>query len=181
MSASKRYSGNPAVLYSIFNEPAFMNWSEWKSGAEEIIDVIRMNDPKKIIFVSGTEWAADLREVGKNPINLDNIVYEVHSYPSVYWYSKDNYSLTWDEHFGYLTDKYPVFVGEFGYQSNSKIANINATTEDYGIQLIEYMNKKEISWSAWIWSDTWYPPMLKNWDYEPTEFGALVKKSLNQE
>ena len=181
MSASKRYSGNPAVLYSIFNEPAFMNWSEWKNGAEEIIKVIRINDPNKIIFVSGTEWAADLRDVGKNPINLDNIVYEVHPYPSVYWYSKENYSSTWDEHFGYLTDKYPVFIGEFGYQSNSRIENINSSTENYGISLIEYINKKEISWSAWIWSDTWYPPMLKNWDYEPTEFGALVKKSLNQE
>ncbi len=178
--ASKRYAGNTAVLYSIFNEPAFMGWDEWKKGAEEIIGVIRAHDPGKIIFVSGTEWGADLGHAGKNPIKLENIVYEVHPYPYVYWRSQENYRDKWDKYFGYLADRYPVFAGEWGYQPNSEIESINATTELYGRPLTEYMKEKGISWSAWVWSDIWYPPMLKNWDYEPTEFGALVKEYLQE-
>lgn len=189
--ASQRYTNNPGVVYSIYNEPAFMEWDEWKEGAEEIIDVIRMSDSEKIIFVSGVEWGADLREVGDNPINSENIVYEAHPYPSVYWRanpvdpSKADNATTWDEYFGYLTEVYPVFVGEWGYQTDSDNENeyataVYGTTGDYGRPLIEYMDKKGMSWSAWVWSDTWYPPMLKNWDYEPTEFGILVKEYLRK-
>ncbi len=190
IEASKRYANNPAVVYSIYNEPAFMDWNEWKKGAEEIIDVIRMNDPEKIIFVSGVEWGADLRHVGENPINLENIVYEAHVYPSVYWRENpenpsdaDN-SSTWDKYFGYLADAHPVFVGEWGYYPENEergyTQTVYGTTEDYGRPLIEYMDEKQMSWSAWVWSDTWYPPMLKNWVYEPTEFGVLVKESLQE-
>ncbi len=187
--ASQRYANNPAVIYSIYNEPAFMTWDEWKVGAEEIIDVIRMYDSKKIIFVSGVEWGADLREVGGNPIDSENIVYEAHPYPSVYWRanpndpSKADNITVWDEYFGYLTYEYPVFVGEWGYQTDSnnkeeQAIAVYATTEDYGRPLMDYMTEKGISWSAWVWSDLWYPPMLKNRDYEATEFGELVKNEL---
>ncbi len=190
MEASQRYAHNPTVLYSIYNEPAFMNWGEWKVGAEEIIEVIRKNDPEKIIFVSGVEWGSDLKEVGNNPINLENIVYEAHVYPSVYWKenpenpSEADNSSTWDKYFGYLAGTHPVFVGEWGYYPENEESGfaqaVYGTTEDYGRPLIEYMDEKRMSWSAWVWSDTWYPPMIKNGEYEPTEFGALVKESLQE-
>lgn len=174
METSQRYSGNPSVLYSIFNEPAYITWDKWKGVAEELISIVRGYDPEKIIFISGINWGADLKAVGQNPIRAKNISYEVHPYPAVY----PEGSKDWDLYFGYLTGQYHVFVGEWGYQPNGKIKELDVTTKDYGQPLMEYIKKKGMSWSAWVWSDVWTPPMLKNWNYQPTDFGTLIKEEL---
>lgn len=169
--ASLRYKDNPGVLYSIFNEPVFITWNEWKPKAEETVQTVRNSDPEKIIFVSGIEWAADLRGAKKNPITGKNIGYEVHVYPKLL--QKD-----WDNYFGFLTKDNVVLVGEWGYDPDAS-DHLKATTKDFGEPLLKYMEDKGLSWTTWIWSDTWGPPMYKDSSFMPTEFGQLVKDYLS--
>lgn len=172
---SERYKNNPGVMYSIFNEPAYMSWDEWGPVAEQLIDIIRARNPNSLILVSGVEWGYDLREVGKNPIGRNNILYEVHPYPG-----QANQHGPWDEYFGYLAEKYPVFVGEWGFDPNSLNENLKAGSENYGEILLDYMRERRMSWTAWVWSPEWEPSMLKNWDYDTTEFGNFIKNALDR-
>ncbi len=169
--ASIRYKNNSGVFYSIFNEPVFISWNEWKPKAEDLMATIRKNDQKKIVFVSGIEWASDLRGAKDNPVRGDNIGYEIHVYPKLL--KKD-----WDSYFGYLAKDNVVLVGEWGYDPTTKDVNLRATTKDFGEPLLKYMEEKGLSWTTWIWSDTWGPPMYKD-SFEPTEFGQLVKDYLD--
>jgi len=171
---AERYKDSSWVIYSIFNEPAYMSWGEWKPIAEQLIDVVKFHNPKALVLVSGVEWGYDLHDAGKNPIQRGNVVYEVHPYPG-----QTAQHGPWDEYFGYLSEKYPVFAGEWGFEPNSQYENLNATSENYGEPLMEYMKNYGMSWAAWVWSPEWGPPMLKNWNYEPTEFGQLVKNELD--
>ncbi|MEQ1799245.1 MAG: glycoside hydrolase family 5 protein, partial [Lacibacter sp.] len=48
---SKKYAGNPHIIYEVFNEPDYETWAEVKAYSEEVIKVIRANDPVNIILV----------------------------------------------------------------------------------------------------------------------------------
>ena len=170
-SVAERYKNDPWVIYSIFNEPAYITWKEWRPVAEQLVDVVRSHNPRALILVSGVYWAYDLRNIEQDPVRRQNIVYEAHVYPSQrIWVGP------WDEYFGYLADYYPVFAGEWGYQPGDP--GLNATAESYGKPLLTYMAQKNIAWTAFCWSPYWSAVMLKSY-YVPTEFGQLVKDALN--
>ena len=170
---SERYKGDSWVIYSIFDEPSYITWRDWRPVAEQLIDVIRSHNPKALILVSGVNWAYDLRGVAEDPVQRDNIAYEPHVYPGqLIWYGP------WEEYFGFLSEDYPLFVGEWGFESGSENRNLNSTNEDFGLPLLKYMEEKGASWTGWCWSPSWAPRMLENWDYETTEFGQLVKDAL---
>lgn len=172
---SSRYKDKPFILYSIFSEPAFISWSEYKIVAEDLIDVIRKENSQALILVSGTEWGYDLSLVLDNPIKRENIIYETHVYPG-----KGKSYEVWERYFGYLSNKYPVFVGEWGFQRNSEDKNLDGTIEDFGQPFLDYLEQKQFSWTAWVWSKDWKPPMLINWNYQTTEFGEFVKEALEK-
>jgi aryl-phospho-beta-D-glucosidase BglC (GH1 family) len=171
-ATAKRYKDCSWVIFSVFNEPGFITWDQWRPVAEKLVDVIRAHAPRALVLVPGVEWSYDLRGVGANPVRRENIVYEAHVYPgATKWHG------SWDRYFGYLAADHAVFVGEWGFEPGSQDENLNATAEDYGRPLLAYLDKKGISWTAWVWSPVWTPPLLESWNYEPTEFGELVKEA----
>lgn len=169
-SVAERYKNDSWVIYDIFNEPSYITWKDWRPVAEQLVDVVRSHNPRALILVSGVLWAYDLRDIKQNPVQRQDIVYEVHVYPLAIG------SGPWDEYFGYLADYYPVFAGEWGFQPGDP--GLNATAESYGKPLLTYMAQKDISWTAFCWSPYWAPVMLDS-RYVPTEFGQLVKEALN--
>ncbi len=86
---AKHYKNNPTVAFhELFNEPTLYNgelgtcsWEEWKTLNEEMITIIRANGGKGIPLVAGFNWAYDLSEIAKNPINATGIAYVSHPYP----------------------------------------------------------------------------------------------------
>jgi endoglucanase len=110
---SRRYAENDAVaLYELFNEPATSacrtgncanaeDWLVWKGFMETVIDVIRANDPDKIILVGGVMYAHDLSFAEDAPIADSNVAYAIHPYSVT---PRD----TWDAVFGNISAKYPV-------------------------------------------------------------------------
>jgi endoglucanase len=158
---AERYRDNPGVLYDIHNEAHDTTWTAWRERATAVITAIRSAHPRSLIFVSGLDWAYDLRGWAENPLPFADIVYSTHPYPFKWepW--------AWDKYFGGFTGKFPVFAGEFGGGEKDL---------DWGAKLIEYLDQKKIGWAAWSWVDQ---PHLTQKDHRtPTRFGELVKASL---
>jgi endoglucanase len=165
---------NTVAFYEIFNEPTDfrgmlgpVSWNEWKKINEDIISLIRAYDKEKIPLVAGFDWAYDLTPLLLNPISADRIGYVTHPYPnkrSQPWEPK------WEENFGFASGKYPIIATEIGFNTN---------TENYGTRIINYLESKGISWTAWVFDPEWHPQMFKSWDnYELTECGEFFKKAL---
>ncbi len=119
---SQHYKDNEIVaFYELFNEPTFSgswpptsesladDWPDWKEFVEQVVDVIRINDPDSVIMVGGLVWAHDISFAREDPIDRDNIIYATHPYPGTMWYP-----ISWEEAFGETASEYPVFVTEFG-------------------------------------------------------------------
>jgi len=176
---ARRYRDNPAVLFDLFNEPHDRMWddpyplyrpdgsfypgehrrvsmTEWAPWAETLIDAIRAEAPETLLFVSGTEWAYDLRGF---PLNRENLVYSTHVYR--------NKGEDWFGAFGFLAGHVPVFAGEFGGAE---------CDVEWGRQLLDYFDELGIGWTAWSFADR--PCLVSREDLCPTEFGALVKARL---
>jgi aryl-phospho-beta-D-glucosidase BglC (GH1 family) len=172
-----RYREEPAVLFDLFNEPhdrlpedpyplfrhdgseyppdyATVSMTEWQPWALRLIDTIRDEHPSSVIFVSGMNWAYDLRGF---PLHRENLVYSTHVYPSK--------GSNWESAFGYLSRFMPVFAGEFGGVEKDLV---------WGERLLHFFDARGMGWTAWSWSD--YPHMAH--DYEPTVFGSLVQDRL---
>ena len=180
-----RYREEPAVLFDVFNEPhdaasddpvpllgideegltfslnsGRVSMAEWQPWARHLIGAIRSESPSAVIFVSGVNWGYDLK--GFPLPGVDGIVYSTHVYPSK--------GTNWDEAFGRLASVRPVFAGEWGGGPDD-IA--------WGRRLADYLDARQIGWTAWSWSDV---PRLVQLPlgplYLPTEFGEFVRQRM---
>ncbi|MBU1245695.1 MAG: glycoside hydrolase family 5 protein [Nanoarchaeota archaeon] len=179
---SGKYQKRSNVIYEIFNEPApgdnppaFMKikplyWKDWKPIAEDLVEVVRKENPFSLIVVGGTKWAYDLSKVRQNPVNKENIVYAVHPYPI----HKD-----WDKAFGRTSKKYPVLVTEFGFKKKTREKFMRGTKTGYAKPIFKYLKKHKIGWIAWCFNHKWGPRMLDSWEpLKYTEWGQIVKEEL---
>ncbi len=151
---ARRYRGNPAVLFDLYNEPHDVSAARWRYAAGLLIEAIRDEHPQALIFVSGLDWGYDLREV---PLDTDGVVYSTHPYP---WKK-----LAWSKAFGRLAEDLPVFAAEWGGREDHLL---------WGDDLAQYFRELGIGWTAWSWADDPHL-MLGN---EPTAFGELVRREL---
>ncbi|TYR37754.1 glycoside hydrolase family 5 protein [Sphingobacterium phlebotomi] len=177
---SAHYKDVPTVaFYELFNEPTTYNgqygtcsWDEWKALMEQLIDVVYSLNDKAIPLVAGFNWAYDLTPVRFKPIERPNVAYVTHPYPG-----KRKYPWTdeWEKDFGFVADNYPVFATEIGYMTdNDEDANLNDDGK-YGPAIMNYFNKKGISWTVWIFDPVWVPQMIINWDYKPSQQGKFFR------
>jgi len=80
---SKKYAGVPNVIYEIWNEPAKIAWDTVKNYAQQVIPVIRKNDPDNLIVVGSPHWDQDVDVVAADPLTgFNNIAYSFHFYAS---------------------------------------------------------------------------------------------------
>ncbi|MCB0650338.1 MAG: cellulase family glycosylhydrolase [Saprospiraceae bacterium] len=176
---ARHYKDIPTVaFYEIYNEPTVFNgtlgsctWEEWKKIAEDIIDIIYAHDNKVIPLVGGFNWAYDLRNMEYNPIARPGVAYVTHPYPGKCEPPRENH---WEEHFGFLTERYPILATELGYFFEGEEHLIEDGT--YREAIVNYFEQKGISWCAWVFDPNWVPQMIKNYDYEPTHQGAFFKE-----
>ena len=182
-SVSKRYADEPVIaMYELYNEPTIsgdrfgtMSWAEWKAINEELVGVIRANHPTAVILVAGFNWAYDLIEAGNDPIDSKNIAYVSHPYPQkreAPWEPK------WEKDWGYLAERYPVILTEVGFALPDEAgAHIPVKgDETYGKALVEYTEKKGVSWVVWCFDPDWSPFMFTDWNYTPTRQGTFFRK-----
>ena len=175
---ARHYEGVPTIaFYEIYNEPTLFNgtlgkctWEEWKALVEDIVDIIYAHDKKVIPLVAGFNWAYDLRDIEYHPIAREGIAYVTHPYPGKCEPPREAH---WEAHFGFLANRFPIVATELGYYFEGEEHLIEDGT--YREAIIDYMDRKGISWCAWVFDPNWHPQMIKNYDYEPTHQGAFFR------
>ncbi|MBQ6566049.1 MAG: glycoside hydrolase family 5 protein [Treponema sp.] len=139
---SRKYGSYGNVLYEICNEPTGSDWDRvLKPYAEELIPVIRQNDPDGIVIVGTNTWSQEVDKAAKNPITAyRNVMYTLHFYA--------------DTHTQWMRDRLeaavkaslPVFVTEFGTCDASGNGGFNAEESRAWFDL---MSKYGISCCNW--------------------------------
>ena len=140
---SKKYADRSNVLYEICNEPnGGTSWEQVKAYAEEVIPVIRANDPDAIIIVGTPNWSQDVDVAIKNPIKgQENIVYAVHFYADTH---KDNIrnKVKTAEDAGF-----PVLISEFSICDASGNGNNNIGEANTWINLLDRYGIGFVAWN----------------------------------
>ncbi len=178
---ARRYKDEPAVLYDIFNEPhdrtadddrplfrhdggtyppsqRRVTMAEWQPWARALVQAVRGENADALVFVSGLNWAYDLR--GFPITGMPNLVYSTHVYRG-----KGETKAEWREAFGRVAESQPVFAGEWGGGD----ADLS-----WGRRLAAYFVELGIGWAAWSWADQ---PLLVQ-RYTPSRFGDIVRSRI---
>lgn len=146
---SKEYGAYPNVIYELCNEPNGngVNWDNVvKPYNEELIQVIRQNDPDNIIIACTPNWATNISAVARNPIrNQTNLMYNVHFYSG----GTDGNWLRGEVDKA-LNVGIPVFVTEWG---TSYYTGNDGLYFDSARQWLKFMKDRNIGWANWSLSD----------------------------
>lgn len=142
---SKKYGKYPNVIYEVYNEPDYETWEEVKAYSEEVIKVIRANDPDNIILVGCPHWDQDIQLPAANPIKgYDNLMYTMHFYAATH--GKELRDRT-DEA---IKNGLPVFISESAGMEASGDGPLNYVAwQEY----IDWMEARKLSWITWSVSD----------------------------
>ncbi|MBP1225144.1 glycoside hydrolase family 5 protein [Flavobacterium sp. 1355] len=142
---SKKYSKYPNIIYEVFNEPDYETWPEVKAYAEEVIKVIRHNDPDNIILVGSPHWDQDVNLPASEPIKgFNNIMYTMHFYAATH--GKELRDRT-DEA---IKSGLPIFISESAGMEATGDGPLNIKAwEEY----IDWMESRKLSWVTWSVSD----------------------------
>ena len=142
---SKEYAKYPNIIYEVYNEPDYESWQEVKTYSEEIIKVIRANDPNNIILIGSPHWDQDINLPAADPIKgYTNLMYTMHFYAGTHekWLRDRT-----DEA---IKNGLPVFVSESaGMQATGDGALNYIAWQEY----IDWMEARKISWITWSVSD----------------------------
>ena len=187
-----RFKNQPNVIFGLYNEPHDVPFAIWRDGGtaadnparwnpdqakviyeavgmQKLYDTVRATGATNVVTVSGLDWGYDLSGVLQGyAIAGTNFVYETHPYPF-----KDT---NWDNTFGAVSEKFPVYIGEWGFggrRTNNITNNLN-----YAHSLMDYAQQHKLHWTAWDLHVSAGPTLIKNWQYEPTIFGQFVKDQL---
>jgi endoglucanase len=146
---TQRHKHRNNVIYEIANEPNNVSWERIKSYSEQVIPVIRAEDPNSVILVGNRGWStlgeangATEQEIVNNPVRASNIMYTFHYYAQ--WY-RDRFRHRLDS----ASNKLPMFVTEWGASSWTGYQNDFPMAQKF----VDLMAKKQISWTYWSISD----------------------------
>lgn len=142
---SKKYAKYPNIIYEVFNEPDHETWWEVKNYAEEVIRVIRENDPNNIILVGCPHWDQDIDLPAEDPIrDYTNIMYTMHFYAATHGKElRDRTDMA-------IKRGLPVFISESAGMEASGDGPLNLKAwQEY----IDWMESKKLSWITWSVSD----------------------------
>jgi endoglucanase len=147
---ARRHGNKPNILYDVANEPNGVSWATVKRYHDQIIPVVRAEDPDSVILLGTHAWGSlgvsdgrNETDVINNPVDFPNIMYTFHFYAASHG---SQYLNTLSR----AADRIPMFVTEFGTQQASGDGGNNFNQSQLYIDL---MRNKKISWVNWNLSD----------------------------
>ncbi len=162
---SKLYGKEKNIIFDIFSMPIYIDNNNWRSIAQEFVDIVRSNTTN-IIIVNGTNWTSDLSRVLENPIKSNNIVYGFSYYPLEMF---QDLTMVFK-----VNEKYPIIFSECGY---TKEWYFKGTKENYWEKLKEYTSG--IGFFAWAYHPKRVPIILNSWDpNDLSEWWQFLKEEL---
>jgi endoglucanase len=187
-TVSARYADQPTVAFGeIYNEPAALEYlggqwtfADWSKHADSIVAILRKHAPKTIPVVAGLDYAYDFSDGGDRPFADPDIALSAHPYPGR---AQKNRSAAWDMAFGYLSDRYPILLTEFGFDPNDQTDQWGTYRADlsYGREILHYAKEKNISWTPFVFFNDpgWPMPLFSDWEnLTPTLSGQFFKDVL---
>jgi endoglucanase len=149
-AVAARNAAKKNVIYEIANEPNGVSWAGIKSYAEQVIPVIRANDPDAVVIVGTRGWSSlgvsdgsSSDEIVGNPVKATNIMYTFHFYAASH---KDNYRAEVRR----AAAKLPLFVTEFGTVSASGGGAVDTASSTAWLDLLDQL---QIGYANWTFSD----------------------------
>ena len=146
---SAAYKDYNNVLYEICNEPNNCSWDDIKNYANQIIPIIRANDPDAIIIVGTPTWSqlgmwGHTNEVADSPLTgYNNLVYTLHFYcaeasHTQYLPAKVDYA---------VSKGLPILVSEFGLSAASGDGAIDTNQADVWLNKLDGYKIGYFAWS----------------------------------
>lgn len=169
--------------YDIMNEPVTDRTDIVENVFAQVIDVIRNNNDKHIIFLEGNKWAQDV-DFLENLAKKENVAISIHFYePAKFTFDEDKATtypgivngVNWDEKYmeqylaKYSKFNIPVYVGEFGVSNNRHRGELEWVTD-----AISCFNKLGYHYTYWTYKSA--APMTF-----PDGLFQLFDKSLNMD
>lgn len=139
---SKQFADNGNVIYEICNEPnSGPSWNDVKSYANQIIPIIRANDPDSIIIVGTPTWSQDIDQAAASPLEFENVMYALHFYAATHtdWLRSRMENC--------INGGLPVFVSEFGICDASGNGAVNIDQANAWRDIIERFNVSYMCWN----------------------------------
>ena len=190
---SLRYARNNTVaFFEFFNEPAAfgrINWEAWKTIVEDEIAIVRANNAQAIPLVAGFDWAYDLTPLRLDPIAAEGIGYTIHPYSNKRP-KQPSWEAAWQADFGFAAAKYPLIATEFGGfaapvapgapppATPAAVGRGFGADPDYGPTLINFLEKRGISWTVWCFDPEWGPTLISDWNYTLNASGLFAKAAM---
>ncbi|BCL17998.1 cellulase family glycosylhydrolase [Micromonospora sagamiensis] len=149
-AVSARHANENNVIYEITNEPNGVSWSTIKNYAEQVIPVIRANDPDAVVVVGTRAWSSlgvseggNSTEIVNNPVNASNVMYAFHFYAASH---RDNYRAELER----AAARLPMFVTEFGTVDYTGDGGVDLASSAAWLDLLDRL---KISYANWTYSD----------------------------
>ncbi|WP_416904886.1 cellulase family glycosylhydrolase [Micromonospora echinospora] len=149
-AVSARHANKNNVIYEITNEPNGVSWSTIKNYAEQVIPVIRANDPDAVVVVGTRAWSSlgvseggNSTEIINNPVNASNVMYAFHFYAASH---RDNYRAELER----AATRLPMFVTEFGTVDYTGDGGVDLASSTAWLDLLDRL---KISYANWTYSD----------------------------
>lgn len=154
---SKRYRNEEIIAgYDILNEAVTEKTDKLNYLYSKIINVIRKNGDKHIIFIEPNNWAQDFKGLRKP--DDDNFAWSIHFYLPINYTFNLNPMIRYPgksylkkELYRYrkvqLRDNVPIFVGEFGVASRCSECNAELKWVEHTLSLF-----REFGWSWSYWT-----------------------------
>jgi len=151
------------VLFGITNEPGgnLLSNDTIRKAMEHAVSTIRAEEdklgvPHHVVSVQGNGWTSDISFYSANPLQADNVVYEVHGYPP----PPESYTY----------QNIPVIIGEYG--------SLDATSAPAFFADVEGKHIPNLAWDFDPYSNC--SPDLVDVDQSPTtltpsDWGKIVQ------
>ena len=141
---SAAYGSFPNVIYEIYNEPT-VDWKLIKAYADQVIPVIRANDPASVIVVGTPNFCSKPQEVLSDPLKVPNVMYTLHFYCGDAEKESDGQGQR-DNVADLIAKGVPIFVTEWGTSNyTGKGGPYPATAAKW----LAFMKAHSLSWATW--------------------------------
>lgn len=146
---SEKYGNYPNVIYEIYNEPLQVSWKDIvKPYAEEVIKVIRANDPDNLIIVGNPTWSQDVDIAALDPIKDVNVAYALHFYTSTHKQPLRDKSIK------AMNSNAALFISEFGISEANGAGIIDYEETQRWIDFFKQYKLSTCNWSAFDKNET---------------------------
>jgi hypothetical protein len=181
-----RFANDSHVIFELFQEPindgATDNdrWLSVRTDMQNWYNIVRTYAPYNLVLVSGPSYSQIIGPAADYPLTGNNIAIVSHIYPG-HWKTSPAGNNWYTASIDKCLTRYPVFMSEWGFNSNERSRFLKGTITDYGLPLENFREARKISSSAWVASYDWRPTMFNtDWTLQVGEgfMGGFTKDML---